>query len=104
MNSRRRLIGTVTSDKMDKTVVVEIKRTYRHPLVGKVVHDQKRVKAHDEKNECKIGDKVMIVESRPLSRDKRWVVQQIITHDEKQEIKAGIDEGLAEVLEKGARE
>ena len=104
MNSRRRLIGTVTSDKMDKTVVVEIKRTYRHPLVGKVVHDQKRVKAHDENNECKIGDKVMIVESRPLSRDKRWVVQQIITHDMKQEITAEIDEGLAEVLEKGAEE
>ncbi|NMA13027.1 MAG: 30S ribosomal protein S17 [Chloroflexi bacterium] len=104
MNSRRRLIGTVTSDKMDKTVVVEIKRTYRHPLLGKVVHDHKRVKAHDENNECKIGDKVMIVESRPLSRDKRWVVQQIITHDEKQEIKAEIDEGLAEVLEKGAEE
>ena len=49
MNERRRLMGTVTSDKMDKTVVVEIRRTYRHPLVGKVVHDFKRVKAHDEK-------------------------------------------------------
>ena len=85
MNQRRRLMGTVTSDKMDKTVVVEIRRTYRHPLVGKVVHDFKRVKAHDEKNECKIGDKVMIVESRPLSRDKRWVVQSIIRHDVKGE-------------------
>ena len=83
MNQRRRLMGTVTSDKMDKTVVVEIRRTYRHPLVGKVVHDFKRVKAHDENNECKIGDKVMIVESRPLSREKRWVVQSIIRHEEK---------------------
>ena len=83
MNERRRLMGTVTSDKMDKTVVVEIRRTYRHPLVGKVVHDFKRVKAHDENNECKIGDKVMIVESRPLSREKRWVVQSIIRHDVK---------------------
>ena len=82
MNERRRLMGTVTSDKMDKTVVVEIRRTYRHPLVGKVVHDFKRVKAHDENNECKIGDKVMIVESRPLSREKRWVVQSIIRHDD----------------------
>ena len=85
MNERRRLMGTVTSDKMDKTVVVEIRRTYRHPLVGKVVHDFKRVKAHDEKNVCKIGDKVMIVESRPLSREKRWVVQSIIRHDVKGE-------------------
>ena len=85
MNERRRLMGTVTSDKMDKTVVVEIRRTYRHPLVGKVVHDFKRVKAHDENSECKIGDKVMIVESRPLSREKRWVVQSIIRHDVKGE-------------------
>ena len=72
MNSRRRIMGTVTSDKMDKTVVVEIKRSYRHPLLGKVVHDLKRVKAHDENNACKIGDKVMLVETRPISRDKRW--------------------------------
>ena len=82
---KRILQGVVVSDKMDKTVVVEIRRSYRHPLVGKVVHDFKRVKAHDEKNECKIGDKVMIVESRPLSRDKRWVVQSIIRHDVKGE-------------------
>jgi len=67
MNSRRRIMGTVTSDKMDKTVVVEIKRSYRHPLLGKVVHDLKRVKAHDENNACKIGDKVMLVETRPIS-------------------------------------
>ena len=92
MNERRRLMGTVTSDKMDKTVVVEIRRTYRHPLVGKVVHDFIRVKAHDENNECKIGDKVMIVESRPLSADKRWVVQSIIRHDVKgQEDLSGAD-------------
>lgn len=84
MNGRRRLIGTVTSNKMDKTVVVEISRTYRHPLVGKVVHDFKRVKAHDEKNECNIGDKVLIVESRPLSREKRWVVVNIIRANEKE--------------------
>lgn len=88
MNQRRRLMGTVTSDKMDKTVVVEIRRTYRHPLVGKVVHDFKRVKAHDENNECKIGDKVMIVESRPLSAEKRWVVQSIIRRDVKAESEA----------------
>jgi small subunit ribosomal protein S17 len=97
-------MGMVTSDKMDKTVVVEIRRSYRHPLVGKVVHDIKRVKAHDENNECKIGDKVMIVESRPLSRDKRWVVEKIVKHDEKQEIIAEVSSDLAEALHEGASE
>ena len=77
MNSRRRITGVVTSNKMQKTVVVEITRSYRHPLYKKVVHHSKRVKAHDEVG-CQIGDKVQIVESRPLSRDKRWVVETII--------------------------
>ena len=70
MNNRRRMTGVVTSNKMQKTVVVEITRAYRHPLYKKVVHRSKRVKAHDEVG-CQIGDKVQIVESRPLSRDKR---------------------------------
>ncbi len=104
MNARRRLMGTVTSDKMDKTVVVEIRRTYRHPLVGKVVHDFKRVKAHDENNECKIGDKVMIVESQPLSREKRWVVQSIIKRDEKQEIIEEVTEEITGEIKEGANE
>ena len=77
MNNRRRMTGVVTSNKMQKTVVVEITRSYRHPLYKKVVHRSKRVKAHDEVG-CQIGDKVQIVESRPLSRDKRWVVETII--------------------------
>ncbi len=77
MNNRRRLIGVVTSNKMMKTVVVEITRTYRHPLYGKVVHLNKRVKAHDELG-CEIGDTVQIVESAPISRDKRWVVESIL--------------------------
>lgn len=77
MNDRRRLTGVVTSDKMMKTVVVEIKRTYRHPLYRKVVHLSKHVKAHDELG-CAIGDKVQIVETRPLSRDKSWAVEAII--------------------------
>ena len=89
MNSRRRIMGTVTSDKMDKTVVVEIKRSYRHPLLGKVVHDPKRVKAHDENNACKIGDKVMLVETRPISRDKRWAVEAIVKVNEKVETEQG---------------
>ena len=80
MNQRRRMTGIVTSNKMQKTVVVEITRSYRHPLYKKVVHHSKRVKAHDEVG-CQIGDKVQIVESRPLSRDKRGVVETIITKE-----------------------
>jgi small subunit ribosomal protein S17 len=71
------LNGVVTSNKMMKTVVVEITRTYRHPLYKKVVQAKKRVKAHDELG-CRVGDKVQIVESRPLSREKRWVVETIL--------------------------
>jgi small subunit ribosomal protein S17 len=77
MNSRRRLTGVVTSDKMMKTVIVEVTSTFRHPLYKKVVHNKKRYKAHDELG-CSVGDKVEIVESRPLSKEKRWVVQSII--------------------------
>lgn len=80
MNTRRRLIGVVTSDKMDKTVVVEINRTFRHRLYKKVVSSRKRVMAHDELG-CQIGDQVQIVESQPLSRRKRWVVEQILRRD-----------------------
>jgi small subunit ribosomal protein S17 len=80
MNNRRRITGVVTSNKMTKTVVVEIGRTFRHPLYRKVVHLSKRVKAHDELG-CQIGDQVQIVESRPLSRDKRWMVETIIKRE-----------------------
>ena len=80
MNNRRRLIGVVKSNKMTKTVVVEITRTYRHPLYGKVVHASNTVMAHDELG-CQIGDKVQVVESRPLSANKRWVVEMIMKHD-----------------------
>ena len=80
MNERRRIIGVVTSNKMMKTVVVEISRTFRHPLYKKVVHTSKRVKAQDELG-CQIGDEVQIVETRPLSHDKRWVVESIIKRE-----------------------
>ncbi len=80
MNNRQRINGVVTSNKMDKTVVVEISRTFRHPLYKKVVHTRKHVMAHDELG-CQIGDQVQIVESRPLSRHKRWVVEQIVRRD-----------------------
>jgi small subunit ribosomal protein S17 len=80
-NNRRRLTGVVTSNKMDKTVVVRVDRTYRHPLYGKVVRSHERYMAHDERNDCQIGDTVILVESRPLSRHKRWVVQEILRED-----------------------
>jgi small subunit ribosomal protein S17 len=80
MNDRRRMTGVVTSNKMTKTVVVQIERTYRHELYKKVMHSRRRVMAHDELG-CQIGDEVQIVESRPLSARKRWVVEQILRHD-----------------------
>ncbi len=79
MNNRRRIIGFVTSNAMQKTVVVEISRTYRHPLYKKVVNSRKRVMAHDELG-CQVGDQVQIVESRPISKRKCWVVEQILRH------------------------
>jgi len=82
MNSRRRITGVVTSNKMQKTVVVEITRNFRHPLYQKVIHSSNRVKAHDELG-CQIGDEVQIVESRPLSAQKRWVVESIVKHEKK---------------------
>jgi small subunit ribosomal protein S17 len=75
---RKRLIGVVTSDKMDKTVVVAVTTTRRHQQYGKVVRLVKKYKAHDESNECHIGDRVQIIESRPISRDKRWSVVSIM--------------------------
>ncbi len=75
---RRKLVGVVVSDKMDKTVVVRVDRRYRHPLYKKVVRSSKKYMAHDENNECRIGDVVRIEESRPLSRRKRWVVEEIL--------------------------
>lgn len=77
MNERRRMTGVVTSNKMQKTVVVEITRTFRHPLYRKVVHTSHRVKAHDELG-CQIGDNVQIVESRPYSAQVNFVVEMII--------------------------
>lgn len=75
---RKTRIGYVTSDKMDKTVVVSIVEFVRHPLYGKAVKRTVKFKAHDENNECKVGDCVKIMETRPLSKDKRWRVVNII--------------------------
>jgi small subunit ribosomal protein S17 len=75
---KRTLEGRVVSDKMDKTVVVEVDRLYRHTRYKKVIRDVKKYKAHDEENACRVGDLVRIIESRPLSRQKRWLVQEIL--------------------------
>ncbi len=75
---RKTLIGVVISDKMDKTVVVMVNRLVLHPVYKKYIRKRKKVKAHDEKNECRIGDKVLLIESRPLSREKRWRVKEIL--------------------------
>ena len=70
--------GLVVSDKMDKTIVVEIKTRVRHPLYGKIMNQTNKLKAHDENNECGIGDRVRVMETRPLSRDKRWRLVEIL--------------------------
>ncbi len=70
--------GLVVSDKMDKTIVVAVVRLKRHPLYGRVQRVTKRIKAHDENNECKTGDRVRIMETRPLSKDKNWRLQQVL--------------------------
>lgn len=75
---RKSMVGQVVSNKMDKTVVVVVERLARHPLYKKVIKIRKRFKAHDADNACQIGDMVRIVESRPLSKEKRWVVEEIL--------------------------
>ena len=79
MGSQEKLqMGTVVSNKMDKTVVVRIDRSKRHRLYGKTMHVSRRYKAHDENNECRLGDIVRIAETRPLSREKRWRVVEVV--------------------------
>jgi len=77
-DQRKRLVGVVTSDKMDKTVVVAVTTTRRHPIYGKVMRRVKKYKAHDESNDCTLGDRVQIIESRPISRHKRFTVTSIL--------------------------
>lgn len=77
-NFRKQRVGTVVSDKMDKTIVVAVKTKVLHPLYGKTVNRTTKFKAHDENNECRIGDTVRIMETRPLSKDKRWRLVEIV--------------------------
>lgn len=86
-SKRRTCVGRVVSNKMNKTVVVQVEAPYRHPLYKKVVRRIARHKAHDERNECKLGDLVRLVETRPLSKEKRWRVAEIIARGEVAEVK-----------------
>jgi len=83
-HSRRTKSGVVVSDKMNKTVVVEVERVFRHPFFQKVVRKFSRFKAHDEANKCKVGDQVEIMETRPISRDKFFRVIKVVGHKEEQ--------------------
>lgn len=76
--ARKKLVGTITSDKMDKTVVVRVERLVPHEVYKKYVRRRENFKAHDEKNEFRVGDRVEIVETRPMSKDKRWRVARLI--------------------------
>ena len=91
MNKRRRLVGTVVSNKMQKTAVVEVERVFRHPLYQKVVRNVKTIKAHDELG-ASPGDKVRIVESKPISKTKHWVVEEILRVEERSQ-----DDAVAEL-------
>lgn len=77
---RKTLVGRVISDKMDKTVIVHVGRLQRHSFFGKVVRRRKRYNAHDQDNACHVGDLVRIMESKPISRHKRWVVTEVLEH------------------------
>ena len=77
-NLRKVMIGTVTSNKMDKTVVVSVATNVKHPIYSKIVKRTYKLKAHDEENKCQIGDKVKVMETRPLSKDKRWRVVEVV--------------------------
>ncbi len=77
-NMRKVEVGKVVSNKMDKTIVVAVEDSVKHPLYGKIVKHTKRLKVHDEKNECQVNDRVEIMETRPLSKDKRWRLVEII--------------------------
>lgn len=81
-NRRRVIVGDVISDKMDKTIVVNVVRNVSHPLYNKKVKTSKKYKAHDEENTCGIGDRVRIMETRPLSKDKRWRLVEVIRRAE----------------------
>ena len=77
-NLRKVMTGTVVSNKMDKTIVVAVETSVKHPIYGKIVKRTYKLKAHDEENKCQIGDKVKVMETRPLSKDKRWRLVEVV--------------------------
>ncbi|MBN1267527.1 MAG: 30S ribosomal protein S17 [Anaerolineales bacterium] len=90
-NTRRRLIGEVVRTKMQKTITVRVNQTSRHPLYGKVIRTHKDYLVHDEKD-CRIGDKVKIVESRPISRRKRWAVEEVLRRADLETVQVKLEE------------
>ena len=102
MNKRRRLNGTVKSNKMDKTVIVDVFRTFSHPLYHKVVREKKSYKAHDTFG-CNVGDKVIIVESKPISRTVRWMVEKVLIEEIRQEDVESVEE-MEEAIEDAREE
>ena len=103
MNKRRRLTGTVKSNKMDKTVIVDVTRTFQHPLYHKVVRSVKAYKVHDEIG-CNVGDKVVIVESAPISKTVRWVVESIVMVEIRQESLEAVEEAIEKAEELAVEE
>ena len=96
-NLRKTRVGVVVSDKMDKTIVVAVKDSVQHPLYKKILKRTKKFKAHDENNECRIGDKVKVMETRPLSKDKRWRLVEIM---ETRKISKDVNWRLVKIIEK----
>ena len=80
--NRKKIVGVVVKNKMDKTVVVEVSRSFKHSMYHKYISTKKRYKAHDEENKCSVGDRVLMHETRPLSKEKRWMVKEIIKREE----------------------
>ncbi len=103
MNKRRRLTGTIRSNKMDKTVIVDVVRTVQHPLYHKVVRSVKSYKAHDEIG-CNVGDRVVIVESKPISKTVNWVVEKIVMVEIRQESIEAVEEAILKAEELQAEE
>ena len=99
-NHRKNRTGIVVSNKMQKTIVVQIKRKVPHPMYGKVMEQATKFKVHDEKNEAKVGDRVSIQETRPISKDKRWRLVEIL---ERSKGKAGATTDIKDVLEKAPK-
>ena len=88
-NLRKTRVGKVVSNKMDKTIVVAVENHVKHPLYGKIVKKTYKLKAHDENNECGIGDTVKVMETRPLSKDKRWRLVSIVEKPDKEDVEIG---------------